>query len=272
MKRNIITIDHQKCTGCGVCIPGCPEGAIQMIDGKARLISDLFCDGLGACLGHCPEGAITIEEREAAPYDEVKVMQNCIPQGQNVINAHLSHLAGHGQTDYLQQAIQVLQDQNIPIPDYHHPHHTCPGSQPQQFKPENPAADSVSASNPSQLAHWPVQLQLLNPEAPYFSKADVLISADCVPYAFGDFHRTFLHGKIVITFCPKLDTTLDQYQQKLTAIFQKNSIQSITVLNMEVPCCFGTLKIVREALERSGKTIPVHTCTISLKGEILQRT
>ncbi|MBP7461403.1 MAG: 4Fe-4S binding protein [Candidatus Delongbacteria bacterium] len=275
MKRSIIKIDHKRCTGCGLCIPGCPEGAIQIIDGKARLISDLFCDGLGACLGHCPEGAISVEEREAEAYDEIKVMQNIIPQGHNVIAAHLQHLDAHGQQAYLKQAIQVLNDQKISVPEFRHPHpqpHHCPGSQPQQFSPVDSSPDSPSTPSPSQLRQWPVQLQLINPEAPYFSDAELLVAADCVPFAFGDFHQEFLKHRIVITFCPKLDSTLPEYLEKLTAIFQNHSIRSITVVIMEVPCCSGTLRLVQEALNRSGRTIPIHRATISLSGRILNRS
>jgi len=278
MKRPIIEIDEAKCTGCGQCIPNCPEGALQIIDGKVRMISDLFCDGLGACIGHCPEGAIRTVEREAEPYDERQVMENIVKGGENVINAHLTHLREHGQNDYLQQALAYLKEPGItwnPPAAEHEAHHQgpgcgCPGAQTidmtQKAKPED---SGYAGKLASELRNWPVQLQLINPMAAYFAGADLLISADCVPYAFADFHRRFLKDKVLITFCPKLDPTIPHYIEKLATIFTQHRIRSLTVLHMEVPCCSGVLQIVDQALQKSGKHIPVREYTIAIAGEII---
>jgi len=274
MKRKIISIDEEKCTGCGQCIPDCPEGAIQLIDGKARLVSDLFCDGLGACIGTCPEGAICVIEREAAPYDEKIVMENIVRQGTPVIKAHLEHLAGHGQTDLYNEAIAYLEEHKIGIPGNvnagHLPHHaSCPGSMARGIQRTRPASGRhPSEKAESELRQWPVQLKLLNPAAPYFDDADLLISADCVPFAYAGFHAELLRDKIVIIFCPKLDSDIEGYITKLAEIFSRHEIKSITVAHMEVPCCSGVRNVVDRALERSAKKIPVSEKTITIQGEV----
>ncbi len=277
MKRKIVKIDEVKCNGCGLCIPNCPEGALQIIDGKARIVSELSCDGLGACLGHCPEGAISIEEREAEPYNERKVMASIIKAGPATIKAHLKHLADHQEINYLQEAMACLKEHNIPIPDlketvcasgHHHASGGCPGSRAMQFD-KQPTSISNNTDIPSQLRQWPVQLALLNPQAPYFNNAHLLIAADCVPFAYGNFHQEFLKDKVVIVFCPKLDPVLDIYLEKLVEIFRHNPIQSITIARMEVPCCSGATRLVNEALRQSGQLIPVEEKIISLKGVVL---
>ncbi len=275
MKREIIHIDEEKCTGCGLCIPNCPEGALQIIDGKARLISDLFCDGLGACIGHCPEGAIRTEKREAEPYDEARVMINIIKAGPNTIKAHLKHLKDHGEDDLYRQAVEILNEGHVPIPVPDVPEHACAGGCPGNAARtiEHPAqqqktSNASSIPLPSQLRQWPVQLQLINPNAGYFENADLLIAADCVPFAYADFHARFLKGKIPIIFCPKLDRTLDQYIQKLALIFKNHHINSISIVRMEVPCCGGTEIIVQRALEMAGKAMMVKVNVISIRGEI----
>jgi ferredoxin len=276
VKRNIITIDEEKCNGCGVCIPDCPEGALQIIDDKARLVSDLFCDGLGACIGSCPQGAITIEEREAEPYDECRVMENVVKYGENTIKAHLSHLKEHGEVKYLGQALQFLRDCDIDIPDDFTDNSNscqnatgcCPGSSPLDLNAGSEAETSrVKLS--SELRQWPVQLKLLNPIASYFDDADLLIAADCTAFAHGDFHRRFVRDKIVIMFCPKLDPYIDEYIEKLAAIFSTHEIKSITIARMEVPCCGGVGMIIQRALEKAGKNIFVKDYTISVDGEIV---
>lgn len=218
MKRDIIKIDEDRCTGCGLCIPNCPEGALQVIDGKARLVSDLSCDGLGACIGHCPEGAITVERREAEPYDEARVMENIVKAGPRAGGA---------------------------------------------------APQTGATARPSQLAQWPVQLHLLNPHAPYFKGPDLLVAADCVPFAYAGFHDDFLRGKTLVIFCPKLDGSDEAYVEKLAEIIRRNDLKSITVLHMEVPCCFGTARIVQEAVRRSGKNIAIKDQTVSIRGQLL---
>jgi ferredoxin len=273
MKRNIININEKKCNGCGQCVPNCPEGAIQIIDGKARLISDIFCDGLGACIGHCPEGAILIEEREAEEYNEKKVMANIVKQGINTIKAHLKHLKGHGEMKLFNEAIDYLKENNLDIPTFEesNSNHECPGSKMRNIGKEK-GTSNQSDSNvklQSELKQWPIQLQLLNPNAPYFDNADLVIAADCVPFTYPDFHRKFLKNKILIIFCPKLDKVIESYIEKLAAIFTINKINSITIVHMEVPCCSGTNVVVQKALEKAQKNIFVKEYTISLDGEII---
>ncbi len=272
MKRQIIKIDEDKCNGCGLCVPNCAEGAIQIIDGKARLISDLLCDGLGACLGHCPEGAIAIEEREAEPYDERRVMDGIIKGGPAVIAAHLQHLREHGQTVFHDEAVQVLKERGIAVPQPAAPaagHTGCPGMRmvDRTRKAAAPAAPAPAGSTPSALRQWPVQLRLLQPQAPFFSNADLLIAADCVPFALADFHAQLLQGKVLIVFCPKLDSDLEEYVEKLAAIFRAHTIRSITIAHMEVPCCSGVGRVVASALQQAGAQIPVTDITITLQGE-----
>ena len=278
MKRQIITIDSKLCNGCGNCISGCPEGALQLIDGKARLVSDLFCDGLGACIGTCPQNAITIEEREAEPYDERRVMKNISTQGPNTIIAHLRHLRHHGETAYLAIAIEFLKENNLPVPDLGprtinpKPRQDgCPGAQSKDRRLERPPLTTPpgDAPRPSELRTWPVQMQLLNPQASVFDDADLLITADCVPVAYAGFHAELLAGKTPIIFCPKLDHTIDQYIAKLAAIFTLHSIRSITIVQMEVPCCSGVTAVVSRALEAAGAVIPVHQHVIAVDGSKL---
>lgn len=252
MKRNIIQIDEALCNGCGVCIPSCHEGALQIIDGKARLISDLFCDGLGACLGHCPEGAITVIEREAEPYDERKVMEQIVPKGGNTILAHLR-------------------------PMQHNPATVCgcQGSLPIDFTIDmeqvNEAAkkgtDPMDA--PSELRQWPVQLHLLSPQASFFRNADMVLAADCVAFSMGNFHTRFLKGKSLAIACPKLDSNKESYVEKLTSMMADNGIRSLTVVMMEVPCCGGLMGMADIARKRSGQHIPMTKVIISTQGEVI---
>ncbi|PIQ91085.1 MAG: 4Fe-4S ferredoxin [Candidatus Omnitrophica bacterium CG11_big_fil_rev_8_21_14_0_20_41_12] len=270
-KRNIITIDDKKCNGCGLCIPNCPEGAIQIIDHKARLISDLFCDGLGACIGYCPEGAISIQEREAQPYNEKKVMDNIVKQGINVVKAHLSHLKEHNEMGYLKEAMEVLKEKNIYIsPDelfgHKHEGQGCPGSKMMDLRNKASGPVKTKEDISSELSQWPVQLRLVPAHAPYFDGADILICADCVPFAYANFHQDLLQGKILLIGCPKLDD-LVLYADKLKQIFKENNTQSVTYAHMEVPCCFGLLPVIKEALGNAGKQIPLKEITITIKGE-----
>jgi NAD-dependent dihydropyrimidine dehydrogenase PreA subunit len=282
MKRKIINIDENKCTGCGQCIPDCPEGALQLIDGKARLVSDLFCDGLGACIGTCPEGAITVIEREAGAYDEKAVMETIVRQGEPVIRAHLEHLASHGQADLYRQAIDYLREHSLAIPDHKTTEGTrktagqskpdfasCPGSAFRSIaRDTRTGPPQPSGTTSSELRQWPVQLKLQNPAATYFENADLLISADCVPFAYAGFHQDILQGKILIIFCPKLDSDIDGYISKLADILALHTIKSITAVHMEVPCCSGVRYVVDQALEKSGKTIPVKDTIITISGEL----
>lgn len=276
-KRKIIKIDEEKCNGCALCIPNCPEGAIQIIDGKARLISDLFCDGLGACLGHCPQGAISIEEREAEEYDEKKVMANIVKQGPNTIKAHLTHLKEHNQMEYLHQAVGFLKEKGLSNPMLESAckghasagHSGCPGSKMMDFRKKEPAAgkdQGRQVSAESQLRQWPVQLMLVPPYAPYLDNADILIAADCVPFAYASFHEDLLKGKMLLVGCPKLDD-LDVYREKIIQMLKTNNIKSITYAHMEVPCCFGLVGLIQEAIAESGKQTPFKEIVISITGE-----
>jgi ferredoxin len=270
VKRGIIRINEEKCTGCGSCVTGCPEGALQLIDGKARVVSDLFCDGLGACIGDCPEGAIDIETREAEPYDERTVMGNIAKAGPNIIKAHLQHLKGHGQKDLLNEAINFLTENNIEIPDYEEEPMACgcPGSMTRDLRrSDNQPHEQVVST--SELVNWPIQLQLLNPNAPYLKNAELLLAADCAPFAYANFHQRFIQGKVLIIFCPKLDRTIEEYVDKLSEIFQKQDIKSISIVHMEVPCCSGIESIVKRALEKAQKNIIIKDFTISINGEII---
>jgi ferredoxin len=303
--RKIIKIDESKCNGCSLCIPSCPEGAMQVIDGKARLISDLFCDGLGACIGQCPQGAITIEEREAEEYNEIWVMTNIVKQGKNVIKAHLEHLKSHGQQEYLKEAIAFLKNNHIAVPleeavlsrdqvnppqlqaardrgfaSVQHPPATehryapafsaCPGSKVMDFrsKEETAREEQNFTKSESRLRQWPVQIMLIPPSASYLNNADILIAADCVAFAYADFHADLLKDKVLLVGCPKLDD-IEIYRDKFTQIFKSNNIKSITYAHMEVPCCFGLLNIIKSAISDAGKEIPFSEVIISIKGERL---
>lgn len=273
-KRKIIKIDDSKCNGCGECIPNCPEGAMQLIDNKARLVSDLFCDGLGACIGHCPQGAITIEEREAVPYDEKKVMANIVKHGKNTVMAHLKHLKDHNEAGYLKEAIGFLKDNNIEVPPDIaplHPSHNfsgCPGSR--VIDMSKAGGSSVNGAPDVRIAPelktWPVQIMLVPVNAPYFNGADLLIAADCVPFAYADFHRDILKGKVLLVGCPKLDD-IAVYKEKISAIVKNNDIRSVMYVHMEVPCCYGLINVVKDAIVKSGKQVPFKDITITIRGE-----
>ena len=278
--RNIINIDEERCNGCGLCIPNCPEGALQIIDHKARMVSDLFCDGLGACIGHCPEGAISIEERDAEPYDERRVMENVVEQGENVIRAHLDHLESHGETGYLEKALAFLKEKGIPVQGNEGKEELeekeekllcgCPGSAVMDLRGDKECCGEETRRElrVSRLSQWPVQIKLVPPQAPYFQGADLLIAADCVPFAYPEFHEDLLRGRIVLVGCPKLDDA-KFYQEKITHILKANDIRSLTVVHMEVPCCFGLIQLVENAVKSAEKDIPVETVKISIRGEVL---
>lgn len=276
MKRKIIKIDEDKCDGCGVCVPECHEGALQVIDGKVRLISDLFCDGLGACIGHCPQDALKIEEREAEPYDETKVMDYIVKGGPNVIKAHLEHLRDHEEFEYLKEAFIYLEAKGIhnpikdvkPIAPKHH--QGCPGSASSVIEKKNDENEETGKRQ-SQLTQWPIQLHLVPPTAPYYKNSDLLLAADCVAFSYGDFHKDFMKDKSLAIACPKLDSNKEIYVEKITSMISDANVKSITVVIMQVPCCGGLIQIAKQAVIDSGKNIPVEAVVIGVNGDILQK-
>ena len=233
MIRKIIKIDEEKCNGCGLCANACHEGAIGMVNGKAKLLRDDYCDGLGACLPSCPTGALSFEEREAKEYSEKAVLENKKNQ----------------------------QDEKLPC--------GCPGTQSRTIKHDNEQSCSCTDGfeNKSQLSQWPVQIKLVPVNAPYFKNANLLVAADCTAYAYGDFHNKFIKNKVTLIGCPKLDDA--DYSEKLTEIIKNNDIKSVTVVRMEVPCCGGIENAVKKALQNSSKFIPWQVITISTDGKIL---
>lgn len=268
MQRQIIRIDEDKCDGCGLCCEGCPEGALQLIDGKARLVSEITCDGLGACVGECPQNAILVETREAAAYDERATLDNILPMGAATLRAHLKHLYSHGQTTFLNQALGYLQELKHDIPEYKEKamHDACPGSAPRSF---NRAPQATPAEGlVSQLTQWPVQLHLISPMNPDFQGQDLLLAADCAAFTMADFNQKWLPGKKLAIACPKLDDGQDRYIDKLTALIDQAQVNTITVMMMEVPCCGGLLRMAQEALARATRKVPIKTVIVGLDGEI----
>lgn len=231
MIRKIIKIDEEKCNGCGACAAACHEGAIEMVNGKARLTREDYCDGLGDCLPACPTGAITFEEREAPAYDEAALLA-------------------------------AKKKPAVPLPC------GCPGINSKTIQREPVACPTTSAPVKSQLSQWPVQIKLVPVNAPYFEGADLLVAADCAAYAYGNFHNEFIRNRITLIGCPKLDNV--DYADKLTAILANNEIKSVTVVRMEVPCCGGIEQAVKKALMTSGKFIPWHVVTITTDGRLIE--
>ncbi len=268
MRRNIITIDEEKCDGCGLCIPGCPEGALEIVGGKARLMSDFYCDGLGACIGVCPQNAIRIEEREAEPYDEHKVMESMMKQGKGVVRERLRE---HNETENLGIAQGYLEGKGIEVPRGLQRGHVpcgCPGVAMMDFSStEDPQS---TMDQPSQLRQWPVQLHLVSPVAPYFQGRDVILAADCVAYALASFHSRYLAGKSLAIACPKLDDGQEIYTDKITALIDNAGINTLTVMTMEVPCCTGLLYLAREAASQASRTVPLESVVVGIKGNILE--
>ncbi|NVM30104.1 MAG: 4Fe-4S dicluster domain-containing protein [Candidatus Helarchaeota archaeon] len=258
MIRKIIKIDEDLCTGCGECIPNCPEQAIELVDTpkgkKARIVKDFYCDGLGACLGVCPVDAISIEEREAEPYDDDATMDRIKEVAPEMLEIHKKHMAEHG----------------MGTPEEHihaHPHEFggCPGSQTLHWeKTEETSTESVRVQ--SELQQWPIQLHLVSPFAPYFQNADLAFIADCVGFTSPNFHQDILKGKAIAVCCPKLDD-IKKYSEKIAQIIKTSNPRSITVYHMEVPCCFGLTALVKEAAEQARSEVPIEEVVIGIKGD-----
>ena len=251
IRRKIIHIDEEKCDGCGLCVPSCAEGAIQVINGKARLVSETYCDGLGACLGECPQGAISMVERDAAAFDD------------EAARGHVTELESQrGAVGPMPSGCPgaAVRDLSLPVLPgaYQEDRHSCLSESEQED----------SRGRLSHLANWPVQLHLVPPNAPFLKNADVLLVADCVPFALPDFHRRFLRGRPVLIGCPKLDNAQD-YVEKLAQTVAVSSIRSLTVVHMEVPCCTGLLRIAEAAVRASGREVPIEEVTISIRGKVL---
>lgn len=246
--RKIIRIDEEKCDGCGDCVPACPEGALRIVDGKARLVSEIYCDGLGACLGKCPRGAIIIEEREAEDFDEKKTAEH-IKAGR---------MDGDGDAH-----------PHPPMPREAASGAGCPGAAMRFMgRRGQPPCPVEEGTTPSALANWPLQISLVHPAAPYFRDADLLLAADCVPFAFADFHRKILRGRPLVIGCPKLDDK-EFYIEKLSQIVSDSRPRSLNVVVMEVPCCSGLVRIAETAIARSGMDIPLGVTVVSIHGDVI---
>jgi ferredoxin len=261
VRRKMINIDEEKCDGCGLCMPACPEGALKIVDTpkgpKARVVKESFCDGLGACLGDCPQDALSVEEREVEEYDEEGVSAHLKEKPPEVLKKHLAHLKEHAGE----------------LAKHHHPHSgmtSCPSAQMLQWK-DDKKAPAEKVKSESQLRQWPIQLHLVPPSAPYFQNADLVIVADCVPFAYADFHQDFLKEKAIAIGCPKLDQ-VDAYIEKIAQIIKTAKPKSIKVVHMEVPCCFGLINLVKQAMAQAGQDIPLETVKIGIRGEKLSQT
>ncbi len=304
--RTIIEVDQSLCDGCGACEIGCPEGALKVIDGKARLVGESLCDGLGACIGHCPRGAIQITQRDADSYDEAAVLDKIIPQGAAVLQAHLAHLDHFGQDLYIEQAIAKLDSLGVALPSgfekFRKP------AQPKFVKPcsafsrsladmaarsgsssataspapaqpapvsdfslnPNPATEKPALKpNSPKPRNWPVQLHLINPRAPQFANARLLIAADCTAFVMSDFHQTLANGKNLVIACPKLDSGRDIYVSKLAALISQ--AESVELAIMEVPCCGGLTRLLEEARQKAERPLPIHLVVVSSEGKVLGR-
>jgi ferredoxin len=254
MKRMIITINEELCDGCGNCVSACSEGALQIVDGKAKIVKEDFCDGFGDCIGGCPTGALKIEERDSMPFD-IKATKDYLlnTKGKEAV----------WKMEEAQKKHESKEQKTMPC--------GCPGSVVQTLSREKTTLITGTQKLESQLRNWPVQITLLPLNAPYYKNADLLVAADCCAYAYGSFHGDFIKGHTLAIGCPKLDDS-NAYKEKLATILSENNIQSITVIYMEVPCCMGLVKLVEDAVKESRKNIPLKRIKIGIKGEVLQLT
>ena len=262
MIREIVRIDEALCDGCGLCVPTCHEGAIKIVNGKARLVSDRYCDGLGACLGHCPQDAIRVERREATAFDEAAVEQHLKSGQSGASSSPAKPLPVVSSPGSVPQPVAMARG--------------CPSSRLTQFKPRQHPTDGSADRNPdlsekapvSELTHWPIQLRLVPPGAPVFSGTHLLLTADCAPVAMADFHQEMLKGKTLAMACPKLDNP-DGYLEKLTEIIRTSELTGLTVAHMEVPCCTGLLMLAIEARQQSGVDVPLFDVVVSIQGDVI---
>ncbi len=254
--REMVNIDEDKCDGCGLCVPSCAEGAIRIIDGRAKLVADNLCDGLGACLGDCPQDAITIEKREADEFDEVAVDQRLKEIGREPI----PH--GHPPVPSDCGCPSAKVQSSAPAPG------GCPSARMMNYDSKPGPIDDQVDQRPSQLRQWPVQLHLVPPTAPFLQEKEVLLAADCVPFAYADFHKGILKERALLIACPKLDNT-EPYVAKLVTMLQQSNIKKLIVAHMEVPCCSGLIAIARQALTESGVDVPFETIKIGVQGSLL---
>jgi Pyruvate/2-oxoacid:ferredoxin oxidoreductase delta subunit len=258
VKRQIISIDKERCDGCGFCVPSCAEGALKIVNGKARLVKESYCDGLGACLGECPQGALTILEMEADEYDEAEVLANLRQIDPLSVETYATRSRSHSA-----DPIPLYASGGTLLPSNLGEVLACPSNWVAQWEEEEPAP--AMERRRSQLRQWPVQLHLLPARAPFFEGADLVLVADCVPFAYANFHEDFLRGNVVAVGCPKLDDAR-AYVDKVAQILQQSNIRSLKVAYMEVPCCRGLVKVAQQALANSGKSIPFESVMITIAG------
>ena len=303
MIREVVKVNEDLCDGCGLCVPGCHEGALQIIDGKVRLISDLMCDGLGACLRQCPRGAIALEKREAEVYNETGVMEIMAKKGKNTVIAHLNHLKENNEVTYLREGVKYLLDHEADIsfpvqevineihegtpkvrahirlgqkPDMHYEQvHKqggggCPGSQTICFNSRTDSVATGTEEPSNELKHWPVQMHLINPAAACYRNTDVVIAADCVAFAMGNFHSRYLKGKALAIACPKLDSDTGIYLEKITRMIDEAQVNTISVMIMQVPCCGGLLQLAKSAVVNAKRKVPVKVVVVGLEGDVLK--
>jgi len=258
IKRQIIKIDEEKCNGCALCIPACPEGALQIIDGIAKLVKQTFCDGLGACLGDCPEDALHLVDEYVDEYDEQGVIDHLKEKSPELLKKHIEHLKEHG----IEPPIHESQKSAAPVM-------ACPSSRMQVWDTDSKQTDG-SVNIPSQLRQWPIQLHLVPPTAPYFRSADVSLIADCVPFTYPNFHKEFLKDKAIAIACPKLDN-VEPYVEKIKQIILSSQPKSLSVIFLEVPCCSGLVHIAMQAIMASGQDVSFSITRVGIKGEILEK-
>jgi len=260
MIRDIVIIDEDKCDGCGLCVPACAEGAIQIIDGKAKLAADNLCDGLGACLGHCPQDAIKVIQRAADEFDEEAVDQHLKSIGREPI-AHTAPAASHAGGGCPSAQVKSFA---TPAPTAGG---GCPSARVMDLDAKSQSQKDEAGQRPSELQQWPIQLHLVPPTAPFLQGSDLLLAADCAPFAYADFHKDILKDKKLLIACPKLDDG-SNYVDKMTAMIQQSDIKSLTVVHMEVPCCTGLIHMAKAAISQSGKDIPLEAITVGIQGDI----